>query len=140
MERRQFLKLAAAAGGAITLAAVLSSFKAATFVPAPTAVAAWPIVTVANISSLTNLTPVVFYYPLTNTPNYLVKLGVAANGGIGQIMILWLSALFASIWDANTGSCRRAVHPFATPHIRRLFPWVTVAATDHDTISSTAPK
>ena len=83
MERREFLKLAAAAGGAITIAAVLSSFKAATFVPPPTVVAAWPIVTVTNISNLTNLTPVVFYYPLTNTPNYLVKLGVAATGGIG---------------------------------------------------------
>jgi arsenite oxidase small subunit len=83
MERREFLKLAAAAGGAITLAAVLSSLKAATFVPPPTAVAAWPIVTVTNISNLTNLVPVVFYYPLTNTPNYLVKLGVAAAGGIG---------------------------------------------------------
>jgi arsenite oxidase small subunit len=83
MERREFLKLAAAAGGAITLAAVLSSLKAATFVPPPTAVAAWPIVTVTNISNLTNLVPVVFYYPLTNTPNYLVKLGVAATGGIG---------------------------------------------------------
>ncbi len=83
MERREFLKLAAAAGGAITLAAVLSSLKAGTFVPPPTTVAAWPIVTVTNISNLTNLTPVVFYYPLTNTPNYLVKLGVAATGGIG---------------------------------------------------------
>ena len=83
IERREFLKLAAAAGGAITLAAVLSSLKAATFVPPPTAAAAWPIVTVTNISNLTNLVPVVFYYPLTNTPNYLVKLGVAATGGIG---------------------------------------------------------
>ena len=83
MERREFLKLAAAAGGAVTLAALLSTFKAATFVPPPTAVAAWPIVTVTNISNLTDLEPVVFYYPLTNTPNYLVKLGVAATGGIG---------------------------------------------------------
>jgi len=83
MERREFLKLAAAAGGAITLAALLSSLKAGTFVPPPTVVAAWPIVTVANISSLTNLVPVVFYYPLTNTPNYLIKLGVAATDGIG---------------------------------------------------------
>jgi arsenite oxidase small subunit len=83
MERREFLKLAAAAGGAVTIAALLSTFKAATFVPTPTAAAAWPIVKVTNISNLTNLTPVVFYYPLTNTPNYLVKLGVAAKGGIG---------------------------------------------------------
>jgi arsenite oxidase small subunit len=83
IERRQFLKLAAAAGGAVTIAALLSSLKAGTFVPPPTAVAAWPIVTVTNISNLTNLVPLVFYYPLTNTPNYLVKLGQAATGGIG---------------------------------------------------------
>jgi arsenite oxidase small subunit len=83
MERRTFLKLAAAAGGAITIAALLSTLKAGTFVPPPSTTATWPIVTVTNISKLTNLTPVVFYYPLTNTPNYLVKLGVAATGGIG---------------------------------------------------------
>ena len=83
MERRTFLKLAAAAGGAITIAALLSTLKAGTFVPPPTTTAAWPTVTVTNINKLTNLTPVVFYYPLTSTPNYLVKLGVAATGGIG---------------------------------------------------------
>lgn len=83
MERRTFLKLAAAAGGAITVWALLSTLKAGTFVPTPTTTAAWPVVTVTNISKLTKLTPVVFYYPLTSTPNYLVKLGVAAAGGIG---------------------------------------------------------
>ena len=83
MERRTFLKLAAAAGGAITIAALFSTLKAGTFVPAPTTVAAWPIVTVTNISKLTNLVPIVFYYPLASTPNYLVKLGVAATNGIG---------------------------------------------------------
>lgn len=83
MERRTFLKLAAAAGGAVTVLALFSTFKAGTFVPPPSTTAAWLVVTVTNISKLTNLTPVVFYYPLTNTPNYLVKLGVAASGGIG---------------------------------------------------------
>ncbi len=83
MGRRTFLKLVAAAGGAITVAALLSAIKAGTFVPTVNTSAAWPIVTVTNISKLVNLQPVVFYYPLTNTPNYLVKLGVAATGGIG---------------------------------------------------------
>ncbi|MGD0645821.1 MAG: cytochrome b5 domain-containing protein [Candidatus Bathyarchaeia archaeon] len=83
MERREFLKLAAAAGGAITIAAVLSTFKAATFVPKSTSTLAWPTVTVTNINQLTNLTPLIFNYPLTNTPNILVKLGVAAANGIG---------------------------------------------------------
>ena len=83
MERRTFLKLAAAAGGAITIGALLSTLKGGTFVPPATTAASWPVVTITNISNLTNLTPIVFYYPLTNTPNYLVKLGVAAAGGIG---------------------------------------------------------
>ena len=83
MERREFLKLAAAAGGAVTIAAVLASFKAATFVPKSTAVLTWPTVTVTNINKLTNLTPLIFNYPLTNTPNILVKLGVAATNGVG---------------------------------------------------------
>ena len=83
MERRTFLKLAAVAGGAITAWALLSTLKAGTFVPPPTATASWPVVTVTNISKLKNLAPVVFNYPLTSTPNYLVKLGIAAAGGVG---------------------------------------------------------
>jgi arsenite oxidase small subunit len=83
MDRRTFLKLVAAAGGAVTVAAVLSSIKAATFVPTPTTVLAWPQVTITNINQLTPLTPIIFNYPLTNTPNILVKLGVAATNGIG---------------------------------------------------------
>ena len=83
MQRRDFLKLAAVGGGAITIAAVLSTLKAATFAPTSTSIASWPKVTVTNIKNLTNLMPIVFYYPLTNTPNYLVKLGVVATGVLG---------------------------------------------------------
>jgi predicted heme/steroid binding protein len=52
MNRRGFLKLAAAAGGAITIAAVASSLKAATFVPELTAPSEWPRVKVANINQI----------------------------------------------------------------------------------------
>lgn len=83
MERRQFLKLVAVAGGAVTLAAVLSTLKAGTFVPQLTSTSQWPKVTVTNIDTLMPLTPVIFNYPLTNTPNVLVKLGVAATNGVG---------------------------------------------------------
>ncbi len=83
ISRRNFLKLAAAAGGAITVVAVASSIKAATFVPTSTTPTSWPVVTVANINQVQPLTPNTFYYPLTSTPNVLVKLGVAAEGGIG---------------------------------------------------------
>jgi arsenite oxidase small subunit len=83
IDRRDFLKLAAAAGGAITVLALASSIKAFTFIPAATTTLAWPKITVTNIKSLKFLTPITFNYPLTNTPNILVKLGVAADGGVG---------------------------------------------------------
>jgi arsenite oxidase small subunit len=83
MDRRDFLKLAAAGGGAITFLAVASSIKALTFIPAATTQLSWPKITVTNINSLKLLTPITFNYPLTNTPNLLVKLGVAAKGGVG---------------------------------------------------------
>ncbi len=83
LDRRGFLKLAAVGGGAVTIIALASSLKAATFIPTVKTTVAWPKITVANINSLSNLTPVSFNYPLTNTPNVLVKLGVAAMGGVG---------------------------------------------------------
>ncbi len=83
IDRRNFLKLAAAAGGAVTIAAIASAIKAGTFVPSGATSLEWPVVKVANINQLTNLSPVTFNYPLTNTPNILVKLGVAAQNGIG---------------------------------------------------------
>ena len=83
MDRRNFLKLTAAAGGAIAILGLASALKGVTFVPEITTQLAWPKLKVTNISSLKLLTPVTFNYPLTNTPNLLVKLGVKAKGGIG---------------------------------------------------------
>jgi arsenite oxidase small subunit len=83
ISRRDFLKLVAAGGGAITLLALTSSLKAVTFIPAATTQLSWPKVTVTNIKSLKLLTPITFNYPLTNTSNLLVKLGVKAEGGVG---------------------------------------------------------
>jgi arsenite oxidase small subunit len=83
LERREFLKLAAAAGGALTLAAVASSLKVISFVPPSTVQQAWPKIKVINVNSLQLLVPVNFNYPLTNTPNILVKLGVKALNGVG---------------------------------------------------------
>jgi arsenite oxidase small subunit len=83
LDRRSFLKLVAVGGGAITLIALASSLKAATFIPTVATTLAWPKITVTNVNSLTSLTPITFNYPLTNTPNILVKLGVAAQGGVG---------------------------------------------------------
>jgi arsenite oxidase small subunit len=83
LERRNFLKLIAAAGGAVTIAAVASAIKAGTFVPSFTNALEWPSVKVTNLNQLSALTPLTFNYPLTNTPNVLVKLGVAAQNGVG---------------------------------------------------------
>ncbi len=44
---------------------------------------AFPRVKVANISDLSTGTPLSFNYPLQETPNMLVKLGVKASGGVG---------------------------------------------------------
>ncbi len=83
MERRDFLKLAAAAGGAITLGAVISSVKSVSFIPPSPVKVSWPRLLVTNISSLEVLSPFTFSYPLTNTPNILVRLGVKAENGVG---------------------------------------------------------
>jgi len=83
MERRDFLKLVAAAGGAVTFAALASSLRPLSFIPKSTAVLAWPRIKIINASQLTVLKPVVFNYPLDNTPNYLVDVGQKAQGGVG---------------------------------------------------------
>ena len=83
ISRRDFLKLTAAGGGAITILALTSSLKALTFIPEAKTQLSWPKIKVTNINSLKLLTPITFNYPLTNTPNLLVKLGVKAKGGIG---------------------------------------------------------
>jgi arsenite oxidase small subunit len=43
----------------------------------------FPRVLVANVSDLKAVTPIPFNYPLEETPNILVKLGVKAKGGVG---------------------------------------------------------
>ena len=43
----------------------------------------FPKLMIANVSDLVASTPVSFNYPLEETPNILVKLGVKASGGVG---------------------------------------------------------
>jgi len=43
----------------------------------------FPVIMVANISDLAVNKVLYFYYPLTDTPNMLVKLGTKAAGGVG---------------------------------------------------------
>ncbi len=97
-KRRTFLKvsllwLAVMAGIAALLESVLpapqqgestttSSSSSATS-SAATSSAQFPRVMVANMSSLSPGVPLSFNYPLQETPNMLVKLGVKAVGGVG---------------------------------------------------------
>ena len=48
-----------------------------------TAASPFPKLMVANVSGVTTTQPVYFNYPLEETPNILVKLGVSAPGGVG---------------------------------------------------------
>jgi len=86
--RRDFLKILLAAGTAFTVVAAASVFRFLTYIPTvnqneSTTQLAWPRIKLGNISSLEPLKPLRFNYPLVNTPNVLVKLGVKAENGIG---------------------------------------------------------
>lgn len=77
-----------AAGWVATLAAGLSIFRFLAYVPQPGAAGgitqlAWPRVKLIKAASLLPLKPVRFNYPLVNTPNFLVKLGISAENGVG---------------------------------------------------------
>jgi arsenite oxidase small subunit len=48
-----------------------------------TSSSAFPRVMIANVSNLVVSKPISFNYPLEETPNILVKLGVKATGGVG---------------------------------------------------------
>lgn len=80
--RRDFLKVA------MTLSALLAFGGAATVLKAISNTAAtsnsltFPRIQVAD-KTLSVDQPVYFYYPLDNTPNFLVKLGQKATGGVG---------------------------------------------------------
>jgi arsenite oxidase small subunit len=81
--RRQFLKFVAAGGAALVVVAFVGSLRGIGFVPKSATAVSWPKIKVANIKDLKLLTPIHFNYPLTETPNLLVKLGVKAKNGIG---------------------------------------------------------
>jgi arsenite oxidase small subunit len=82
--RRNFLKLILTLSGVAALGTVASLFRVLEFVPpASTGPLAWPVVKLANISSLDPTTPLRFNYPLVDTPSVLIKAGVSADNGVG---------------------------------------------------------
>ncbi len=89
IERRRFLNLSLAVGGVATIAALLAAlFRYLEFIPPPQTggrqlEVAWPRVKLVNVTFLQMLKPLKFNYPLINTPNFLIKLGVKADDGVG---------------------------------------------------------
>jgi arsenite oxidase small subunit len=85
--KRNFLKLVLTLGGLATVGSFASMFRLLSFIPSPNAGSttplAWPVVLIANLSDLQVGQPIAFNYPLEETPNFLVKLGQAAQGGVG---------------------------------------------------------
>lgn len=82
--RRNFLKLVVTLSGAAAVGSVASMFRVLEFIPPPsTGPLAWPIVKLANISSLDPSKPLRFNYPLVDTPSFLIKAGVPADNGVG---------------------------------------------------------
>ena len=85
-ERRSFLKTALAFSVVFVTAGLGGMVRSLSAPPkggsgnAPTT---FSKVLVANLTDLALNKPLVFNYPLEETPNFLVKLGVMATGGIG---------------------------------------------------------
>jgi len=89
-KRRDFLKSIFVAGVAATVIGLASALRIFFYTTEPSAGGtvsttgpSWPRFKLLNVAALELLKPVSFNYPLVNTPNYLVKLGVKAENGIG---------------------------------------------------------
>jgi len=82
--RRNFLKLILTFSGIAAIGSVASLFRVLEYVPSPQAgPSTWPIVKIANTSTLDPTKPLRFNYPLVDTPSVLVKTGVASSNGVG---------------------------------------------------------
>jgi arsenite oxidase small subunit len=85
--RRDFVKSILVVGAAATFAGLASVLRVFFAVAQPgagnTPQLTWPRLKLLNVSSLQPLKPVRFNYPLVETPNLLIKLGVKAENGIG---------------------------------------------------------
>lgn len=79
--RRDFLKGMVGVSSIVLLATLVDFGKV--FEPIKVCIPPWPKTKVANVSSLQVNTPVSFNYPLTTTPNLLVKLGQKVPNGVG---------------------------------------------------------
>jgi arsenite oxidase small subunit len=71
----------------VSTASTMNSAAATTATMGPTTVTtgplAWPRLKATNVASLQPLKPLWFYYPLIGTGNFMVRLGVKADNGVG---------------------------------------------------------
>lgn len=83
--KRNFLKLILTLGGVATLGTFVSILRILEFVPPPTESPklSWPMIRIANISTLDPAKPLRFNYPLVDTPSILIKCGQKADNGVG---------------------------------------------------------
>ena len=79
--RRDFLKGMVGLSSVVLLASLVDFGKV--FEPIKVVIPPWPKTKVTNAGTLQVNTPFAFNYPLTNTPNYLVKLGQKVPNGVG---------------------------------------------------------
>jgi len=82
----------------------------------PPATAGFPVILVSNISNLQVGSVVTFNYPLQETPNILVKLGLKADGGVGpdsdivafSQICQHLGCIYAFLADGSSPSCNNS--------------------------------
>lgn len=79
--RRDFLKGMVGLSTIVLLASLVDFGKV--FEPIKVVIPPWPKLKVANANDLQPNTPVSFNYPLTSTPDFLVKLGQKVPNGVG---------------------------------------------------------
>ena len=75
--------MASAALAVVGVAAITKSITVAAEAPATVAASGFPKVTIGTVDSLQVNVPVTFNYPLDNEASILVKVGQAAQGGVG---------------------------------------------------------
>jgi len=86
VSRRDFLKVAMTLSAIMAVGGIGTVLKSISNPAPPTTTTTpltFPQIQVATLSSLSTNSPVYFYYPLDDEPNFLVKLNQKAAGGVG---------------------------------------------------------
>jgi arsenite oxidase small subunit len=116
--KRNFFKIILAIGGLATLGSIASALRILAFVPPPSQGStnqplAWPRVKLVNVFSLKSGKPLQFNYPLTDTPNVLLKVGQRAENGVGpdsdivafSVVCQHLGCIYAAVPSGASPPC-----------------------------------